>query len=432
MEHSISQTSAKIDLGIDAAVEANTEAAIAFLERLVRHPSLSGDEGPAQRELAGELERLGLAIEWMPVDDSIRDDPAAGVSGRPYDSQQVLVARREGVDTAAPGARSLLVNGHLDVVPPGDERLWSEPPFEPVRRDGWLYGRGAGDMKAGFAMTTLALAAVTEVLPGFPAADLTVVGVPEEECTGNGTLASVRGGIGADAVVLPEPTALELLLSGEGVVWLEIDVRGEPAHAEVASQGVSALDHAIGLIGELRRLQEEFNEGAEGVRHELNIGTLVAGDWPSSVPASARIGIRVGFPRGWSPAKAERRVRDAIAATAERDPWLSRNPPSVRASGLRAAGYEIDRDDELVQALGRAHLEAHGESPPTTGTAATTDARHYRNELGAPTLCYGPRARNIHGIDEAVELATIVAGARTLARFMAGWLGFVPEAGARA
>jgi acetylornithine deacetylase len=431
MEHSISQTSGRIGSGIDAAVDAHAEAAIAFLERLVRHPSLSGAEDSAQRELAGELERLGLAVEWLPVDDSVLDDPAAGISSRPYDSDQVLVARRGGLDPAAPGAHSLLINGHLDVVPPGDERLWSEPPFEPVRRDGWLYGRGAGDMKAGFAMTTLALAAATDALRGFPVADLTVVGVPEEESTGNGTLASVRAGVGADAVVLPEPTALELLLSGEGVLWLEIDVRGEPAHAEVASQGVSALDHAVGLIGELRRLQETFNEGAEGVRHELNIGTLVAGDWPSSVPASARIGIRVGFPRDWGPVEAERRVREAIAASAERDPWLSRNPPLVRASGLRAAGYEIAPEDELVQALSRAHLDAHGESPSTAGTAATTDARHYRNTLGVPALCYGPRARNIHGIDEAVELATIVAGARTLARFMAGWLGFVPE-GSRA
>jgi acetylornithine deacetylase len=432
MEHSISQLPEGAELRIDQAIDAGAETAFAFLERLVRHPSFSGEESGAQQELADELEQLGLAIGWLPIDDAVLDDPAAGVPGGSSESQRVLVAQRAGLNGAASRGRSLLINGHLDVVPPGDEGLWSEPPFEPVRRDGWLYGRGAGDMKAGFAMTTLALRAIAEALPGFPAAELTVIGVPEEERTGNGTLASVRAGIAADAVLLPEPTALDLLLSGEGVVWLEITVRGEPAHAEVASEGVSALDHAIGLIGELRELQEAFNDGAGDVHHELNVGTLVAGDWPSSVPASARIGIRVGFPRGWTPAEAEGRVRDAIAAAAERDPWLSRNPPVVRASGLRAAGYEIGAEEELVQVLRGAHHDAHGEFPSMAGTAATTDARHYRNELGAPALCYGPRARNIHAIDEAVELATIVAGARTLARFMATWLGTVPEVEAKA
>jgi acetylornithine deacetylase len=423
MEYSISQT---LGSELDAAVSEHTEAAFGLLEQLVRHPSVLGEEEGAQQQLAEELERLGFAIEWLAVDESVRDDPHAGVPSRSYRGRSVLVARRQGSggDTSA---RSLLINGHLDVVPPGDAGLWTDPPFEPVRRDGWLYGRGAGDMKAGFAMVVLALAALDETLPGFPAGDLTIVGAIEEECTGNGTLASVRAGISADAVILPEPTSLELLLSGEGVLWLEINVSGKPAHAEVASIGISALDHAVALIAALREFQETLNQDSDGSPHELNVGTLVAGDWPSSVPASARIGIRMGFPRRWSVRTAEEHVRAAIVEAAERDPWLSMHPPVVRASGLRAEGYEIGADDELVEAVRQAHLAAHGTRPTVTGTGATTDARHYRNELGLPVLCYGPRARNIHAIDEAVELASIVAGARTLTRFMASWLGPDPE-----
>jgi acetylornithine deacetylase len=90
--------------------------------------------------------------------------------------------------------------------------------------------------------------------------------------------------------------------------------------------------------------------------------------------------------------------------------------------GFRAVGYELDPGHDLVRALADAHHSVHGARPHPFRLASTTDARHYLNELGLPALCYGPRVRDIHGVDERVELASIVAGARTLTRFIPAFM----------
>jgi acetylornithine deacetylase len=153
----------------------------------------------------------------------------------------------------------------------------------------------------------------------------------------------------------------------------------------------------------------------------VNVGMLRAGDWPSSVPGQATVGIRVGFPPGWTPDEALKRVSDAVTAAAAADPWLASHPPELRASGFRAEGYLLDAGHPLVTSLAAAHQHAHGAPPRTFALGSTTDARIYLNQFGVPAVAYGPTVRNIHGTDEAVELASIVAGARTLARFLADY-----------
>lgn len=123
----------------------------------------------------------------------------------------------------------------MDVVP-AEAALWSSDPFVPVRSAGWLIGRGAGDMKGGFALGTLAVAALRQVMPGALTGELAFLSVIEEQCTGNGTLAACNAGVLGDAVILLEPTALALLLGGVGVLWIEIEIRGVPAHAEAADR----------------------------------------------------------------------------------------------------------------------------------------------------------------------------------------------------
>jgi acetylornithine deacetylase len=290
-----------------------------------------------------------------------------------------------------------------------------------VREDGWLYGRGAGDMKAGVAMAILAIRALLATR-GRPAADLTFVGVIEEECTGNGTLASVRAGVLADAVVLPEPTGLDVLLDGIGVLWIDVELEGPPGHALETPETGTLLDGAWTVIRAVRALAAEFDAGEPEPRHHANVGVVRAGDWPSTQPGAGRLGIRIGFPAALTPDAAETRVRAAIAAAAAADPWLTAHPPRVRLSGFRAEGYALPPDSGLTAALAAAHAEAHGAPPALVGTTGTTDARFYLNQAGVPALCYGPRVEGMHGVDERVELASVVAGARTLTRFMAAWL----------
>jgi acetylornithine deacetylase len=133
--------------------------------------------------------------------------------------------------------------------------------------------------------------------------------------------------------------------------------------------------------------------------------------------------VRLGFPREWAVDEAQERVLAAVARAAERDPWLAGHPPRVHFNGFRAEGYALPADHELAVALGEAHRDVLGSAPAVAVGSATTDARYYVNRCGIPALCYGPRVRSIHGIDEAVELDSIVVGARVLARFLLRWLG---------
>ena len=237
---------------------------------------------------------------------------------------------------------SLLLNGHIDVVPAEQPDRWASPPFEPRRDGDRLYGRGAGDMKGGFAMAALALDALRATAPDAIAGPLTFVSVIEEECTGNGTLAAARAGVLADAVILPEPTGLELLLAGVGILWLDVVITGRSAHAEAADRVVNPVDLAIRVVEALRDLEREMNAEIElsmdGVAHpyNINVGTFVAGDWPSSVPAIATLRLRVGHPTAWTADEAEARVRRAIAR--DRRTVAPGPSPGDPAFGLPRAG----------------------------------------------------------------------------------------------
>ena len=390
------------------------------MERLVAAPSTVGLEQEAQDVVEQELKRLGLEVERLPIPETIEDDPLAGVAQISYESRADVVGR-----LGSNEGPSLLVNGHIDVVPAGKPDLWTSPPFEPRLDGDRLYGRGAGDMKGGFAMATLALDALLAVEPEAIAGSLTFLSVIEEECTGNGTLAAARAGVLADAVILPEPTGLGMLLAGVGILWLDVVLDGKSAHAESADRAVNPIDLALTVVDALRRSEREMNLEIEpsmrGVEHpyNINIGMLEAGDWRSSVPANATLGLRIGHPTSWSTADAIARVGAAIHEID--DPWLRAHPPTLRPSGFRAKGYAMPGGDPLARRLADAHRAAHGEAVAEVAMASTTDARLYINDFDVPALCYGPVAHDIHGIDESVELSSIVAGARTLARFIADW-----------
>lgn len=406
---------------LDRALDAKREDAFAFLERLVANPAMSGEEDGIRDELAAELTRLGYGCETLEVTSRVRDLEDAGTALPGEEEKHALVARRPDADESL---RSLVVNGHLDVVPSGPEHLWASAPFEPVRLpDGWLYGRGAADMKGGIAMATLALDALNDLDPRASRLPITFVGAVSEESTGNGTLASVAAGVTADAAVLPEPSALEVWTGAIGVIWLDVVTRGRSVHSGNAREGINAIDPLLRIHRGLEAFQEGLNEGEERERYVMNLGFIRAGDWYTIVPNEARMGIRIGFPSDWSPATAETRIREAIDAVAAEDPWLTEKPPTVEFKGMRAAAYQLGDGDPLVAALQRAQGAANGVTPAASSIDAVGDVRHYANRGGMSAVCFGPRGRGIHGVDEAVEMQSIVDGARALVHFFADWCG---------
>jgi len=408
---------------LDRAIDAHREAAFAFLEDLVRAASTVGSEQAAMEVFAGQAADLGLNVRRLPFPGTKITDPRAGVTPPASlltpDRYQVLAT------TPGEGPLALVLNGHLDVVPADSPELWTTPPFEPSRRNGRLYGRGAVDMKSGFAVGVLALRALRDVAPGlFGDKRLGFVAVLEEECTGNGTLLSVLDhGVTAREVVLLEPTDLGLLLGGVGILWIDIRIATEAGHASSAGD-VNAVELGMRLVAGLRRWADDLHHthpephiGTNERAYNINLGKVAAGDWTSSAPASATFGVRIGFPRGWTPDEAETRIRAAISDMVEADSDFSITPV-VTLSGFRAKGHFIERDAALVRDLARAHADAHGTPPSAFMLGSTSDARVYLEDFGIPAVCYGAKGANLHGVDEYVELQSIVDAARTLARFL--------------
>jgi acetylornithine deacetylase len=421
---------------LDDAIARHAEHAERLLADLVAADSTLGREQAALEVFAAELEDLGLEVtrpEFRPetlTDPRAGVSPAYAVSDLSQDQQdrsryQVLGS------TPGTGGYHLLLNGHIDVVPVvAGTALWTDPPFTPTVRGRRLYGRGSGDMKGGFALGCLAIRAALEVRPDlFERRRLGFLAVVEEECSGNGALATCLDGVLAEEVLLLEPTDLGILLGGVGVLWLDIEVTGHAGHADVAHLVQNPVDLGMRVVERLRgwcrdlSLKESDPHLAEVESpYNLNLGGVDAGDWTSTVPAPAPLRVRVGFPRGWSAEEAEARVRAEIEDLVASDPAFA-GPPVVRSSGLRARGYYQDPDVPLVRDLAAAHRDAHGVEPRLFSLGSTTDARTYVNDFGIPAACYGTRSHNIHGVDESVDLDSLVEGARTVGRFLLARFG---------
>ena len=409
---------------LDLAILANADAAWDFLERLVRERSTVGQEQAAMDIFADEAERVGLTCQRLPFSNTPEPDRRAGVN---QPAGQLSAGRYQVLATTpGDGPLTLLLNGHMDVVPADAPEQWTRPPFAPHRRDGRMFGRGAADMKSGFAVGLLALRALRDVAPQlFANRRLGFVAVVEEECTGNGTLRSiVDHGVVAPEVIVLEPTDLGLLIGGVGVLWVDVSVVSGSGHAKTADGQVNAVELGMRVVAGLKRwlatIAESHPEPALATNrnpYALNLGKVQAGDWTSSVASLASFGLRVGFPRAWTAEMAEDAVRRAIAGIAAADPDFAVQP-IVTLSGFRAEGYLLDRAAPLLRDLAAAHRATHGVDPGIYAVGATTDARTYLNGFGIPAICFGATGYDLHGIDESVDLQSIVGAARTLARFI--------------
>ena len=333
--------------------------------------------------------------------------------------------------------RSLILNGHIDVVPIGAEALWSSPPFEPVVRDGRMYGRGAGDMKAGIAAYITAFRALQQV-DRQPAAPVFLQSVVEEECTGNGALACLHRGFRADAAVIPEPFAHTILSAQVGVLWLTVEVMGRPAHVMAARSGINAIEAAFALFQGLKAMEEEWNAQRHPAFSDhprpinINLGKIQGGEWTSSVPTRCVMDIRVGFYPGMSVEQAKQAVESRLRDTARSDPRLQQVRYQVSYAGLQAEPLLVDTGHPMIGVLGAAHERVFGSPAQLLASSATTDARFFNLYGSTPATCYGPESSDIHGIDESVSLASTLQVTKVLALFMARWCGLERVRRARA
>lgn len=398
-----------------------------LLERLVGAPTLLGHEAAGQAVMRAAFEETGLEPLDVQLDPTaLRGHPGASPFSWDVSGKANVVARwppRAPVD-----GRSLVLNGHIDVVSPEPTGMWSSPPFVARREGDWLYGRGAGDMKAGL----VAMVGAVRGLKGLglaPRAPVELQSVVEEECTGNGALACVLAGHTADAVIVTEPTSGAIQNSQVGVLWFQVRVTGSPAHAGEAPEGQNAIEGTFPIIRALRELEAELNVAPpapyDAYPHpiNLNVGMIRGGDWPSTVAGESVTHCRLALFPGGSVEDLKRRVEEAVAAAARSDPVLAGFEVEIAYDGFACEGYTLEDDAPVVTTLGRAIELTTGAAAPVFASTATTDARAFQLHGGSPAVCFGPHAEGIHGVDERVLLPSMVETAQALALFIRDWCG---------
>ncbi len=416
---------------IIAAVDEGFDEQVALTQALVRFPSLRGEEHAIQDFVFRELRARGLAVDRFAMDPAaIAAHPGGAPVAPGHSDAPILVGIHRPREERG---RSLILQAHVDVVPTGPLDLWTRPPFEPAIADGWLYGRGSADMKAGHAANLACLDALRRI--GLqPAATVYVQSVVEEESTGNGALMTHLRGYRAEAVLIPEPEDERLVRANTGVLWFTVEVRGHPVHVREMGRGANAIDAAYRVVGALRELEARWNE--ERSRHphfetaehpiNLNVGRIEGGDWASSVPAWCRLHCRIALYPGTPAGEGARAVEEAVAAFARADPYLANNPPRVVFDGFHAEGYVLAPGSEAEAVLGRAHEAATGRSLESFMTPGYLDTRVHALYDRVPALCYGPVGLDIHGYDERVELASVRRITAAMALFVAEWCGVDP------
>ncbi|HSH06855.1 MAG TPA: ArgE/DapE family deacylase [Burkholderiales bacterium] len=409
------------------AVDEGFDGQLRFLAELTRLPSLRCQEAPAQDYMAAALRARGLSVDrWKVRVEDIQHLPGFSPVAVSYEDAWNVVGAHRPAGTAQ--GRSLILNGHIDVVPTGPLDMWRHPPFEPRIADGWMSGRGAGDMKAGLSANLFALDALAR-LGLAPAADLYLQSVIEEECTGNGALACLQRGYRAEAALITEPSGETLGAAQVGVMWFQVKVRGKPAHVAYASTGANAIEACFPLIAALHALEERWNERKHPAfaehAHPINfvVSRIEGGDWTSSVPSWCTFDMRIGLYPGQDLATVRAEVEATLAAAAQKDAFLAQNPPRIVYHGFQAEGYVLQKDTEAQRLLEHCHAAAAGSALGQRIGTGTTDARFYGLYAGIPALVYGPKAENIHAFDERVELESLRRVTRAVALFIAEWCG---------
>jgi acetylornithine deacetylase len=395
---------------------------------LIAIESLGGAETPAQTWMAERLNQLGLDVDMWDLDfTALQRHPAFSME----------VPREHGVGVVgtlgAGDGPTLILNGHVDVVPVGDITQWTVPPFAATIREGQVFGRGACDMKGGLAAALAALRALTSVqrvLGG----RVTLQSVIAEEDGGAGTLGAILRGHRGDGALSMEPTELKLAPAHAGALSFRIRVPGLSAHGCVREEGVSAIETFRPVHDALLELEADRNRRLRQPLFEryrlpyaLSIGRLSAGDWPSSVPDLLVCEGRYGIAPGEDADEAKQEFERAVAAAADEHRYLAEHPPSVEWWGGQFMPARTPMDTAIVSSATGAITELTGQPPVIEGMTYGADMRLLVNQGGIPTVLYGAGdVRRAHRPDESVPIDDLVTVARVIALTAMRFCGLRP------
>ena len=421
---------------IKKEILARKDEYISFLQKLLTYDSKIeeagkyGNEQGIQTFLADYFEKMGAKVDAFEPDNDRMSAYKGFNANHEYEGRKNVVATFSGTG----GGHSLLMNGHCDIVPAGDESKWKYSPFSGEIHDGRIYGRGASDMKGGLAAAVCAIKLLQELGIGLKG-DIILESVVDEEGGGNGTIACCDRGYKADGAMIMEPTALAIMTCNRGAFLAEFNVIGSPIHAAMKGNGHNAIEKAIKLIHALQELEAHW---LMTKKHKLlsnptiNIGTICGGTGASTGAESCKVQFDVEFlPSELNsnydkievdPEDIKREVESWLICACQGDVWLKDHPVSVNWY-QETLCFETDTEDPFVLAAVDSVRKVTGKAD-LDGLPCGCDGAHLASISKMPVIILGPGdSENLHVFDESLSVEKYLQAIEIYANLIMNWVG---------
>jgi acetylornithine deacetylase len=410
---------------IKSKIEEKKRSTVELLQKLVQEDSTRGNEYKAQAVIIEKCRELGMELDiWEVQEQELKEHPFYRCDRTDFKGNPNLAALLKGTG----GGKSVILNGHIDVVPEGDRTDWEYDPYSGTVIDGKLYGRGSTDMKGGTSSLLLAIEVIKELqipLKG----DIIFQSVIEEESGGTGTLAALLRGYEADGAIIPEPTNMKIFPKQQGSMWFRIAVKGKAAHGGTRYEGVNAIEKGYTVISALKNLEHERNKRVNDPLYDkvpiplpINIGKIESGKWPSSVPDLAVIDGRVGVAPWETMKRVEKEFEQCLARLGEEDPWFKDHPVEVEWFGGRWQPSDLSPDHPIMSQLKNCYKQVMTSNPVIEASPWGTDGGILSQGGGIPVVVFGPGITEVaHDANEFIELKRIFQTAEILTLFIIDW-----------
>lgn len=398
---------------------------IKLLQQLVQQASTQGNEKRIQEIVAKHLHKLDMVVDMWDLNGERLQNHDYFYSNRKDFANSPNVV---GVLKGTGGGKSIILNGHVDVVPEGDHEQWEEEPYSGVIKDGKMFGRGVTDMKGGNVALLIAIEAI-QTLNVRLKGDIIFQSVVEEESGGAGTLDAIIQGYQADAAIIPEPTNMKMYPKQQGSKWFRLIITGRTAHGGTPYLGVNAIDKAFIVNNHIKELEKVRNERITDPLYDnipvpipINIGSIQGGEWPSSVPDVVTLEGRIGIAPHETMEEAQAEMEQSITSLKMKDEWFKENPVQLEWFGARWLPGEIDTNHPLMDILSKNFTTVIGEEPEVEASPWGTDGGLLAQVAQTPSIIFGPGITELaHYPNEAIELKKITEAAKVIATTVLEW-----------
>ncbi|MEM3858497.1 MAG: ArgE/DapE family deacylase [Candidatus Micrarchaeaceae archaeon] len=409
------------------AVDKEKDNIVKLLQDLLRIPSVTGDELEIQKFISSYLRQVGINTKmWEPDLEELKKHPGyvpveVGYKNRP---NVAGILKGEG------GGRSLILNGHVDVIPSGPREAWSVDPWGGKIIGDSIYGRGASDMKSGIAAMTAAAMIFSKngiKLNG----DLTLEYTVDEELSGNGTLDFVIKGYKADGGISLETSSLKVQPACIGRIWFETTINGKAAGIQNRRAGVNAIDLGYKIKGavdsyEALRISTLnhalFPDKVEALA--CIIGEFKSGSYPSAFPDTCVLRGSIATLPNEDSNKVKADFKRYIEEFAKEDPWMRDHQPEIKYKGYFAEPSEISPEHPLVKTLSNAYTSITNSNPVISGRTGAADIRFLNKYGNTPSLIFGPGdTLQMHATNEHVKIESLLTATKILVKTIGEWCG---------